>query len=130
MSKLHHIGIILPDQSLLEMWLQLLQAKVVREYFVEEYGAHCIFCALENVAIEFIVPTMDSVLSKYNRGIGGIHHIALEVDSIDAERDVLNDTFEAELLEAVNVNAGPININFLPPLLTRGVIIEYVEKNE
>ncbi len=130
MTKLHHIGIIIHDRELVDIWLALLNGEIEREYYVSEYQANCIFCSTGegSPAIELILPS-GGVLQKFNRGLGGIHHIALEVDSIDAVRNTIKTEYAFDLLEKDHVNAGPILINFLPPLLTRGVIIEYVQRN-
>ena len=105
--------------------MALLDLKEDRRYYVPEYEAECVFTAGEGGAIEFILPR-GGKLSKFNKGMGGLHHIALQVDSLEKTSDDLK-AKGVELLESRPVDAGPIRINFLPPVYTRGIIVEYVE---
>lgn len=129
MTKLHHIGIVIHSRDQIDVWLTIWGGSILREYYVAEYQAQCIFCGTEDgPALELILPE-GGILAEFNRGAGGLHHIALEVESIDAMRDEVRDNYSLEFLEKQNVDAGPILINFLPPVLTRGVTIEYVQRN-
>jgi hypothetical protein len=67
-------------------------------------------------------------LAKFNRGVGGLHHVAVAVDSI---RDVANELAKEgiSLLEEQAIRgAGQFLCNFLAPVHTRGVIVEYIEE--
>jgi hypothetical protein len=96
--------------------------------FVQAYAATCIFTAGNGGSpIEFVVPSGGS-LAKFNRGVGGLHHVALTVDSI---RDVANELAKEGifLLEPEPIRgAGQFLCNFLAPVHTRGVIVEYIEE--
>jgi methylmalonyl-CoA/ethylmalonyl-CoA epimerase len=60
-------------------------------------------------------------------GAGGLHHIALQVPDLDAlAKDLAAQ--DMRLLEPTHVKgAGNFLCNFLSPLYTRGVTIEYVQ---
>ncbi len=66
------------------------------------------------------------VLTRFNKGLGGLHHIALEVDDLERQSSELR-AKGVELLSEQPVDAGPILINFLPPAYTRGIIVELVQ---
>jgi methylmalonyl-CoA/ethylmalonyl-CoA epimerase len=96
--------------------------------FVEAYQANCIFTrGNAGSQIEFVVPE-GGTLAQFNRGAGGIHHLALTVTSI---RDVARELSDQgiTLLEPEPVRgAGEFLCNFLPPAHTRGVIVEFIEE--
>jgi methylmalonyl-CoA/ethylmalonyl-CoA epimerase len=126
--RLHHVGIVVPSDEQAQALMALLGLEEAYRGFVASYAATCIFTAGNGGSpIEFVVPD-GGVLAKFNRGVGGIHHVALAVDSLDrvtrdlAERGV-------KLLEAEPVRgAGNFVCNFLPPAQTRGVIVEFIEE--
>jgi methylmalonyl-CoA/ethylmalonyl-CoA epimerase len=124
--RLHHVGIVVRDEEQLAAMLTLLGLEADRRQYVPQYEAECVFAGGDGATIEFIVPR-GGKLAKFNRGIGGIHHIALEVDDLDATSHKLRDQ-GIELLEETPVAAGEVRINFLPPIHTRGVIVEFVER--
>jgi len=107
--------------------MDLLGVSPGRRQYVPEYEADCIFTEGEGAGIEFIIPGEGGKLSKFNRGMGGLHHIALEVDDLVALQHELADK-GVKLLETTPVDAGDIRINFLPPIYSRGVIVEFVER--
>jgi catechol 2,3-dioxygenase-like lactoylglutathione lyase family enzyme len=124
--RLHHVGIIVPDEEQLGGLLDLLGFTAGKRQYVDEYEADCVFTEGEGPNVEFIVPR-GGKLAQFNRGIGGIHHIALEVPDLqDLQKDLAKKG--VKLLETTPVDAGDIKINFLPPVYSRGVIVEFVEK--
>lgn len=124
-SRLHHVGIIVPNAEQIQELMTLLGLQECRRYYVPEYEAECIFTEGQGGAIEFILPR-GGKLKQFNKGMGGLHHIALQVESLDQTSDDLK-AKGVELLEPRPVDAGPIRINFLPPVYTRGIIVEFVE---
>jgi methylmalonyl-CoA/ethylmalonyl-CoA epimerase len=96
--------------------------------FVPQYEALCIFTAGNGGSpVELVVPS-GGVLAEYNRGVGGLHHVALVVDSLAEVAEELAGR-GIRLLETEPVKgAGNFLCNFLPPEFTRGVIVEYVEE--
>jgi methylmalonyl-CoA/ethylmalonyl-CoA epimerase len=106
----------------------MLRLEVDGETYVAAYDADCIFSKGPGGCIEFIIPR-GGKLKGFNKGAGGLHHVALEVDDLAAESRRL----EAEgvrLLERVPVDAGNLLINFVPPIFTRGVILELVQRRD
>jgi methylmalonyl-CoA/ethylmalonyl-CoA epimerase len=127
-SRLHHVGIIVADEQQVDLLAQLLGLTRGASEYVAEYEAQCHFTASPGAgaAIEFIVPRPGSKLTKFNKGFGGLHHIALEVDDLADASAALRER-GVKLLEDHPVDAGSLLINFVPPLYTRGFIVEFIQ---
>jgi methylmalonyl-CoA/ethylmalonyl-CoA epimerase len=130
-SRLHHVGIIVSDEEQVNLLAALLGLGRGDSEYVAEYEAQCYFTgagtAGTGAAIEFIVPRPDSKLTKFNKGFGGLHHIALEVDDLADASAALRER-GVKLLEDHPVDAGSLLINFVPPLYTRGFIVEFIQR--
>ncbi|RBP17754.1 methylmalonyl-CoA/ethylmalonyl-CoA epimerase [Roseiarcus fermentans] len=124
---LHHVGIVQPSEE--DAFAMMATLGLEEDYrgFVPQWSALCIFArAGKGSPIEFVVPR-GGPLERFNKGAGGLHHIALEVaDLMATMRD-----YEARgmtFLESEPVKgAGPFLCNFLRPAATRGVIVEFVQ---
>lgn len=127
-SRLHHVGVICPDRAQVEALLALLRLEVAGETYVAAYEADCIFTRGPGGCLEFIVPR-GGKLERFNKGAGGLHHIALEVDDLAAESRRLA-AEGVRLLEETPVDAGDLLINFVPPIFTRGIILELVQRRD
>lgn len=125
-GSLHHVSIVVPDEERVHELAELLGLKLGRRQFVEQYEADCIFTTGATGVIEFII-AKSGKLAKFNKGMGGLHHIAIGVADLDATKRQLA-AKGIPLLETTPVDAGPIYINFLAPAYTRGVIVEYVQQ--
>ena len=124
---LHHVGIVQPSEADVEAMMALLGLEEDYRGYVPEWHALCIFTKPADASpIEFVVPDGGALL-KFNKGAGGLHHVALQVPDIRA----LAVRLEAEgmkLLEAEPIKgAGNFLCNFLSPLYTRGITIEFVQ---
>jgi catechol 2,3-dioxygenase-like lactoylglutathione lyase family enzyme len=125
--QLHHVGIVQPTEADAKALMDLLG--LVEDYrgFVPQWSALCIFTVAKSGSpIEFVIPD-GGPLERFNKGAGGLHHVALQVPSLTD----LAKALEAEgmkLLEPEPVKgAGPFLCNFLSPIYTRGITIEFVE---
>ncbi len=76
--------------------------------------------------IEFVIPA-GGPLANFNKGAGGLHHIAFQV--IDLNELALGLRAKGmSLLEPEHVRgAGPFTCNFLSPSYTRGLTVEFVQ---
>ncbi|MFG0250565.1 MAG: VOC family protein [Phycisphaeraceae bacterium JB051] len=124
-GQLHHVGIIVHEEERVPELAAVFGLKLGRTQYVEEYEALCIFTEGALGVIEFIVPKGPK-LAKFNKGMGGLHHIAIQVDDLDQVTEELK-AMDMQLLEQKAVDAGPILINFLPPIYTRGITVEYIQ---
>jgi methylmalonyl-CoA/ethylmalonyl-CoA epimerase len=124
---LHHVGIVQPSEEDAMALMTLMGLEEDYRGFVPEWSALCIFTkAAAGSPIEFVVAS-EGPLARFNKGAGGLHHIALQVPDIRA----LAARLEVEgmkLIEPEPVKgAGPFLCNFLSPLYTRGITIEFVQ---
>jgi catechol 2,3-dioxygenase-like lactoylglutathione lyase family enzyme len=124
---LHHVGIVVPDAD--EMAAMMAVLGLVEDYrgYVPIFQALCVFTKGNGASpVEFVIPD-GGPLVKFNKGMGGLHHLAYVVESLDAKAAEV-EAQGMKLLEAAHVQgAGRFRCNFLSPVYTRGLTIEYVE---
>lgn len=96
--------------------------------YVPQFQALCIFTDPVNGGspVEFVVADGGS-LTKFNKGAGGIHHIAFEVPDIAALTAEFASRGVSMIEPEAVKGAGPFLCNFLSPIATRGIIVEYVQ---
>ncbi|SCP99465.1 VOC family protein [Anaerobium acetethylicum] len=127
--RLHHVGIVMTTMDKAEAFLE--QFGLEKDYmeYVEAYHANCLFTKYtdKESPLELIIPT-EGVLTEYNKGKGGIHHIAFEVEDVKAARAEFTAN-GMEMLEDIPVEgAGGIIVNFLRPRYGLGVLVEFVQQ--
>lgn len=124
---LHHVGIVLHHEN--DAIDQMSSLGLQEDYrgYVSQWSALCIFTkASSGSQIEFVIPN-GGPLSTFNPGYGGLHHIALQVTDLDKLALELH-AEGMKLLEPVHVRgAGPFICNFLSPVYTRGLRVEYIQ---
>jgi catechol 2,3-dioxygenase-like lactoylglutathione lyase family enzyme len=125
--SLHHVGIVSPSEAEAEAFMTMMG--LVEDYrgYVPQWSALCIFTRPNGATpIEFVVPD-GGPLMRFNKGAGGLHHIALQVPDLES----LANRLQAEgmrLLEPEHVKgAGNFLCNFLSPVFTRGIQVEFVQ---
>ena len=125
--KLHHVGIVQPSEEDAVLFMRLLSMEEDYRGYVDHWQCWCIFATSTNGStIEFIIPTA-GVLTKFNKGAGGLHHVAVEVASLDQTRARL-ESEGMKLLEPEHIKgAGDFFCNFLSPVYTRGIQVEFIE---
>ena len=76
---LHHVGIVQPSEEDVLALMALLGLEEDYRGFVPQWSALCIFTkAAGGSPIEFVIPD-GGPLERFNKGAGGLHHIALQV---------------------------------------------------
>src|ERR1700739_2257655 len=81
---LHHVGIVQPSESDALSLISLLGLEEDYRGFVAQWSALCIFTkAGGGSPIEFVIPH-GGPLERFNKGAGGLHHIALEAPDLAA----------------------------------------------
>lgn len=124
---LHHVGIVQMSEDDVAAMMAVLNLEEDYRGYVPEWHALCIFTKVASGSpIEFVVPD-GGPLMKFNKGMGGLHHIALQVEDLDvAAADLAKQ--DMRLLEPKHVKgAGNFLCNFLSPVYTRGLTVEYVQ---
>ncbi|WP_281932453.1 VOC family protein [Roseibium album] len=126
--KVHHVGIVQPDMQSAENFMELFNHEEDYRGFVEAFSCWCIFlkAPANQTAIELVVP-VGGPLAKFNKGTGGLHHYALQTDDIVGLQAELAGK-DIRMLEDEPVKgAGNFLCNFVHPISTRGIIVEYVQ---
>lgn len=128
-KRLHHVGIILPSEEAVKDFMEM--------YGLEEdfrgltpYNAQYIFTKsnanYSDSPIEFLVAD-GGVLSEFNGGKGGIHHICFEVDNIDEVCQEFRDKGYLLLEDTCKISDRTMKINFVRPRSSHGVLVEFME---
>lgn len=126
--RLHHVGVVVPDMDAALAYMAVFGHEEDYRGQVPEFECWCLFLKAPEggPAVELVVPTGGS-LARFNRGAGGLHHYAFVTPDLRA----LARAFAAEgasMLHPEPVKgAGNFLCNFLSPVATRGVLVEYVE---
>ena len=127
--KLHHVGIVMTSQERADRFMEKFGLETDYVEYVEAYHADCLFTKhdADESPVELVIPK-EGVLTSYNNGKGGIHHIAFEVDDVEAVRQEYEEK-GLEMLETKAVaGAGGIIVNFLRPRFGEGILVEFVQK--
>jgi len=127
-ARLHHVGIVVSSEEQAGVLMELLGLLEAGRGYVERYQALCIFTEGNGGSpLELVVPSGGRLL-RFNRGIGGLHHVAITVDDL-AELTRRFAERGTPLLEREPVRgAGSFLCNFLAPVYSRGVTVEFVEE--
>lgn len=126
--KLHHVGIVVP--SLEDAEAHMKQFGLVEDYrgYVDPWHCWCIFALPGDggTAVELVVAD-EGPLLKFNKGVGGVHHFAYEIEDF-AEAAKWCEANDLRLLEPAPIKgAGDFWCNFIHPVSTRGIQIELVQ---
>ena len=127
--KLHHVGIVMPSWNKADQFMEKFGLEEDYCEYVEAYHADCLFTRHrpDETPIELVIPK-EGVLTEYNHGKGGLHHIAFEVNDVEAIKDMYNSLGLLMLEEKAVNGAGGIIVNFLRPRYGEGVLVEFVQK--
>lgn len=126
--RLHHVGIVLPTVDKAYSLLEKIGLEIDYQGFVEAYHADLIFTKYTDreSPLEFIIPR-EGVLTKYNNGKGGIHHLAYEVEDVEAVRQELESKGLGLLEQQAVAGTSDIIVNFLRPKYSEGILVEFVQ---
>jgi len=127
MQKIEHIGIAVKELSVsIPLFENLLNTNCYKTEIVETEKANTAFFKKGKTKIELLQSlSPDGVIARYIEKRGeGMHHIAFEVDDIEAEMKRLSE-LGFQLLNAVpKIGADNKLVCFLHPKNTNGVLIE------
>ncbi len=131
--KINHLGIATNGiDEALEFWAEALGLENVHTEVVEDQKVRVAMLPLGESRIELLEPIADdSPISKFlqKRG-GGIHHIAVEVDDIEASLERLKSQGMRLIDESPRVGAEGCLVAFVHPGSTGGVLLELVQTND
>ena|SRR5690349_8424987 len=128
--KINHLGIATKGiEEALKFWSDSLGLENIHTETVEDQKVRVAMLPLGESRIELLEPTSDdSPISKFleTRG-GGIHHIAVEVDDIEASLRRLKESGARLIDESPRVGAEGCLVAFVHPSATGGVLLELVQ---
>ncbi|HEY9176171.1 MAG TPA: methylmalonyl-CoA epimerase [Flavipsychrobacter sp.] len=133
MLKIEHLGIAVTDlQRSIPLFEQLLNTPCYKTEVVENEGVSTAFFQIGESKVELLEATRpDSPISKFIEKKGeGIHHIAIEVENIEAEMKRLSALGFSLLNEVPKEGADNKLICFLHPKTTNGVLIELCQEKK
>lgn len=131
MKKIEHIGIAVKNLSQAnELYARLFGKEHYKVEAVESEGVSTSFFQLDDSKIELLEATRpDSPIAKFIEKKGeGIHHIAFEVEDIQAEMDRLQQEGFTVLNEKPKRGADNKLVCFLHPKGTHGVLVELCQE--
>ncbi len=129
--KISHLGIATNGiDEALKFWQDALGLENVHTETVEDQKVRVAMLPLGETNIELLEPTAeDSPIQKFleKRG-GGIHHIAVEVENIEASLAKLKAEGMRLIDEQPRVGAEGCLVAFVHPASAGGVLMELVQK--
>jgi methylmalonyl-CoA/ethylmalonyl-CoA epimerase len=131
--KINHLGIATKGiDEALKFWENALGLENVHTETVEDQKVRVAMLPLGESRIELLEPTSeDSPISKFleKRG-GGIHHIAVEVEDIEAALAKLKREGARLIDETPRIGAEGCLVAFVHPSSANGVLLELVQENK
>jgi methylmalonyl-CoA epimerase len=128
--KINHLGIATKGiDEALKFWGDALGLENVHTETVEDQKVRVAMLPLGQSRIELLEPTSDdSPISKFLEKRGaGIHHIAVEVDDIEASLARLRSRGIRLIDENPRVGAENCLVAFVHPAAANGVLLELVQ---
>lgn len=131
--KINHLGIATNGiDEALKFWKDALGLENIHTETVEDQKVRVAMLPVGESRVELLEPTADdSPIAKFleKRG-GGLHHVAVEVDDIEAALERLKRAGARLIDEKPRVGAEGCLVAFVHPHSSGGVLIELVqEKN-
>lgn len=131
--KINHLGIATKDiAEALKFWEDALGLENVHTETVEDQKVRVAMLPIGESRIELLEPiSEDSPITKFleKRG-GGIHHIAVEVEDIEAALAKLKQTGARLIDEKPRIGAEGCLVAFVHPSSANGVLLELVQSVE
>jgi methylmalonyl-CoA/ethylmalonyl-CoA epimerase len=131
-GKLNHVAIVVPDlAAAAAQYRDTLGATVSEAHDLPDHGVTTVFVELPNTKIELLHPFgEDSPIASFldRNPAGGMHHICLEVDNINAACDRLVEEGARVLGDGKpKIGAHGKPVLFLHPKDFNGTLIELEE---
>jgi methylmalonyl-CoA/ethylmalonyl-CoA epimerase len=128
--KINHLGIATKGiDEALKFWSDALGLENVHTEIVEDQKVRVAMLPLGESRVELLEPiSEDSPLSKFLEKRGpGIHHIAVEVEDIEASLAQLKDKGMRLIDESPRIGAENCLVAFVHPASAGGVLLELVQ---
>ncbi|XP_076011504.1 methylmalonyl-CoA epimerase, mitochondrial isoform X2 [Genypterus blacodes] len=131
LGRLNHIAIAVPDlEKATSLYQDVLGATVSERTALPEHGVYTVFVELGNTKLELLHPLgQDSPIAGFLRKnkAGGMHHICIEVDDIQAAIADMKAKNIRTLSAEPRIGAHGKPVMFLHPKDCDGVLVELEE---
>lgn len=131
-KKIEHIGIAVNSiDKALPIFEALFNKKAYKTEIVESEFVKTAFIKIGDSKIELLEATNEnSAIAKFlEKNRSGFHHIAFDVDDLEAEINRLDNAGFALIHQTPKKGADNKRIAFLHPKSTEGMLIELCEEN-
>ena len=123
---LHHVGIVARDDAqIAEFAAGLGLHEVRREYLAAHRVTNVFLSGGPGAAVQFMLPD-GGVLANYNRGRGGLHHLAFTAPDVEAMQQGLAARGLRFITPTLQPGIGRFRFNFVLPSLA-GINVEIIE---
>jgi methylmalonyl-CoA/ethylmalonyl-CoA epimerase len=128
-KKIDHVAVCVPDiEAALERYEALLGVSASEREASAALGTEAVFFPLGATSLELIAPIGNPSLDRFLEKRGpSLHHVAFEVEGLDAALAFLKAMGVPLLDESPRKGARGHRIAFLHPKATDGVLVELVE---
>ena len=126
MKRIDHVGVAVADLGAARtLWDALLGQEPV----LEEVAGQKVHTAMYPCGIELIAPSSDGspIAGFLEKRGGGIHHVTIDVDDLDAQLARLKSEGVELINEEAVTGAGGHRVAFLHPRAAGGVLVELKE---
>ena len=127
-KRIDHLGIAVPSLAEARAAFEALGLRVEAEHDVPSEKVKTAFLPVGESYLELLEPTDPaSVIAKFLEKRGGLHHVCLEVEDIDAALTELKARGVRLIDETPRVGAGGCRVAFIHPKAAAGVLLELKE---
>lgn len=130
LNRIDHVGLAVEDlDSSLALYRDLFKLDVAHREVVEQQGVEAVLLDVGENHVELLAPLgPDTPVGKFlaNRG-PGLHHVAYQVDDIDATLAALEEAGLRLIDSQPRTGIGASRVAFVHPKATGGVLIEIVQ---
>ncbi|MGP0101791.1 MAG: methylmalonyl-CoA epimerase [Solirubrobacteraceae bacterium] len=129
-SRIDHIGVAVEEiESALELYRDGFELEVAHREVVEEQGVEAVLLDVGENHVELLAPLgADTPVGKFLARQGpGLHHVAYQVDDIDATLRALKQAGMPLIDEQPRVGIRGSRVAFMHPRATAGVLTEIVQ---
>lgn len=128
-----HLGVAVPSiDEALKFWQDTLGIQCHGVEVVEDQKVKTAFLPVKDTEFELLEATApDSPVAKFiekNGGRGGLHHVAIRVDNLEATLEELKAKGVRLIDQKPRLGAGGAMIAFLHPKASGGVLLELCER--
>lgn len=126
--RIDHLGIAVPDLGAATAAYEALGFRVERRAEVATERVRAVFLPVGESHLELLEPTEPgSTVARFLERRGGLHHLCVEVDDLDAALEELKARGVRLIDEQARVGAEGCRVAFVHPGAAAGVLIELKE---